>query len=175
MVKMRAANRFLLHGAGNLGWTGFSTGVYPLFVHASDLGSIGQFIGACVAAGGFVWGLVKHKDISAWFGDRKALNDKLIVSELRAANQEQRAIAAEQRALNWEKGATGAQFDADYMEKRLEQVEAIVPRFNALMDFTKKLIKYTVYLEQEAVNAGVKLSEHMPQIPDELSNLREEH
>lgn len=157
-------------------WDGrvFSTGVSPLFVHASDLGSIGQFIGACVTAGGFVWGLIRHKDILTWFADRKALNDKLTLAELKAANQEQRAIAAEQRALNWEKGATGAQFDVDQMEKRLEQVEAIVPRFNALMDFTKKLLKYTVYLEQEAVNAGVKLSERMPEIPDALNELRED-
>lgn len=137
-----------------------------------DFGGIGTFIGSLVAAATFVMGVAKRKDITSWFTDRSELKHQLALAEIRAANQEQRAISAEQRALNWEKGASGAQFDAEQMEKRLEQVEAIVPRFNALMDFTKKLLRYTVYLEQEATNAGVKLEHKMPEIPEALAALK---
>lgn len=168
-----AGRQVLAQWSGNQERTGFFTGVAHL-INASDLGNIGQFIGALVAAGTFAWGVIKRHDIHDWFADRKELKNRLTLAELKAANQEQRAIAAEQRAVNWERGASGAQFDVSQMERRLEQVEAIVPRFNALMEFTKKLLKYTVYLEQEAVNAGVKLSERMPEIPDELNELRED-
>lgn len=168
-----ASKQVLAVWTGKQGVTGSPWGFHST-VHASDLGSVGQFIGALVAACTFLWGVIKRHDIHSWFADRSVLRDRLALSELKAANQEQRAIAAEQRALNWEKGASGAQFDVKLMEERLEKVEAIVPRFNALMDFTKKLIRYTVYLEQEAVNAGVKLEQNMPDIPVELAELKQD-
>jgi len=86
-----------------------------------------------------------------------------------------RAFAAEQRAVNWESGAEGAAFNQrevlsrlEEVEKRAKRAEQMIPRFEALLRFTKKLIEHTNYLEQQLTKAGVQIESVTPPIPDIL-------
>jgi uncharacterized membrane protein YhiD involved in acid resistance len=140
------------------------------------LAGLGQFIGSLVGACVFIAGLLNRKNIRTWFSSHTQLINENRWLTTRLHDEHQGRVAAEQRATNWEAGAQGAKFNADEVMERLAAVEreaaeakALIPKFNALVDFTKRLLRHAVALEQMVIDAGKK-PPRMPSVPDILAD-----
>lgn len=141
------------------------------------MGGLGTLMGGTAAFCGLVYTFANRKGIMTFFHSRTELLREISQQSLRASAAEQRAIAAEQRAMNWERGAEGASFNMNEILRRLEEVEKraqiaeeLIPKFDALLKFTKKLMSHTSALERQLAKAGVHVDSIAPCVPDLLKD-----
>ena len=170
-----------------------------LVVDGNSLGNTLQGIGACLGGAaallGVILTIINKKQIGvAWSAALAQMMEPRLrdaerrvrasdmqrnEAEQRAQSAEGRAGAAEHSADSWESTATAIRAEITTMQKQHDtamaemraQLDEVKVRNDALVDYSQKILEYSVSLEHRAIAAGVDLSGlTMPLIPAILAD-----
>ncbi len=139
-------------------------GVIAAIIDPAYLQGLGAFFGGIAAFGAFVAGILNRTRLKSFFEDRFLLVES-------ANDARKRAEVAEKLAADYKGSVEAMRVTLDSFAHRLDRLEKIEKKFDSLCLWVIEIVKYVVFLERKALDAGADLGEEtMPAIPSDLKD-----
>jgi len=138
---------------------------------------IGSILGGAAAFIMAILAVAKRHRAAAWFMSRSTLITRAQEAEGIASFATERADSAESARDNWQSNFDAVTIQQAKDRARIDRLEAVAQnmevlrlKFDAMVDYTERVVEYAAYLEAQLRVANIGFDRKMPPVPAILAD-----